>query len=373
MIVQYLHILALVFLLMRINISGSSSIYVYPIPDALLNIPKGKQRKQARYWAGWQDIERVFYENLKYHYNHIATNPELADWYFIPNFVTYRYHYNKNKTESSEYLLHIVNYVTNEFPFFNRSNGIDHFTVWAHDTYGNVIEESYFQQLTLFRKNVVKIANQGDSLIEDFVPSRDICVIPSSYHFNAENRPPWSKRKYLFSFVGTFHTDFKYSNGVRQKLLKMYSKFSTDVIFKEKKSVHRSFELKAFQDSKFCLFIRGWQPWSERLASILLSNCIPVIIADSYVLPFWQVVNWKSIAVRFLEKDVLTHAKLYEILAKFNSTKAIEMESNIITNRENFTYNVPFKSGDAFAISMELLKRKTSAFKVVSNVAFVGN
>jgi len=55
-----------------------------------------------------------------------------------------------------------------------------------------------------------------------------------------------------------------------------------------------------FQQATFCLVIRG-----NRLGQLTLNDClqagsIPVIVADSFILPFSEVLDWKRFVLKLL-------------------------------------------------------------------------
>lgn len=47
------------------------------------------------------------------------------------------------------------------------------------------------------------------------------------------------------------------------------------------------------QEATFCIVLRGARLGQAVLSDILQAGCIPVVIADSYVLPFSEVLDWK--------------------------------------------------------------------------------
>lgn len=47
------------------------------------------------------------------------------------------------------------------------------------------------------------------------------------------------------------------------------------------------------QQAKFCLVIRGARLGQPTLLEALASHCIPVMCADSLVMPFQDVLDWK--------------------------------------------------------------------------------
>uniref|UniRef100_A0A8C4QQR3 Exostosin-2 n=1 Tax=Eptatretus burgeri TaxID=7764 RepID=A0A8C4QQR3_EPTBU len=74
------------------------------------------------------------------------------------------------------------------------------------------------------------------------------------------------------------------------------------------------------QESSFCVVLRCARLGQPALSDALQAGCIPVILADSYILPFSEVLDWKRTAV------VLAEDKLPEIctILKAISQRQIE-------------------------------------------------
>ena len=70
------------------------------------------------------------------------------------------------------------------------------------------------------------------------------------------------------------------------------------------KNCYFCYLLRALKTTKFCLCPRGNKAWSPRLMDAVWFGCIPVVIADHYVLPLGDLVDWESIAVTVAEKQV---------------------------------------------------------------------
>ena len=47
-----------------------------------------------------------------------------------------------------------------------------------------------------------------------------------------------------------------------------------------------------FEESTFCLVIRGTRLGQLVLSDALMSGCIPVVVADMYIMPFEEVIDW---------------------------------------------------------------------------------
>lgn len=50
--------------------------------------------------------------------------------------------------------------------------------------------------------------------------------------------------------------------------------------------------LLILQEATFCLVMRGARLGSPALTDTLMAGCIPIIVADGYILPFSDVIDW---------------------------------------------------------------------------------
>jgi hypothetical protein len=56
--------------------------------------------------------------------------------------------------------------------------------------------------------------------------------------------------------------------------------------------------------SKFCICPKGFEVNSPRIVESILNGCIPVIIADNFVLPFADVLDWNKFSITVAEKSI---------------------------------------------------------------------
>ncbi|XP_028414208.1 exostosin-2-like isoform X2 [Dendronephthya gigantea] len=80
------------------------------------------------------------------------------------------------------------------------------------------------------------------------------------------------------------------------------------------------------QSSTFCMVIRGVRLGQTTLLDILMMGCIPVIIADNYVLPFSEVIDWARAAVIVREDQI---ADVYMILMTYTSDEITDMKKQV--------------------------------------------
>lgn len=77
------------------------------------------------------------------------------------------------------------------------------------------------------------------------------------------------------------------------------------------------------QRAKFCLVIRGARLGQPTLLEALAAGCIPVMCADSLVMPFQDVLDWKRAAVFVSEDDL---GNLMEILTSVSDDRIAELQ-----------------------------------------------
>ena len=58
----------------------------------------------------------------------------------------------------------------------------------------------------------------------------------------------------------------------------------------------------------------GFAPWSARIYEAIHYGCIPVIIADTIILPFDDQLNWKDFSIKISEHDLKKPGMLKETL-----------------------------------------------------------
>ncbi|CAB4015514.1 Exostosin-2 [Paramuricea clavata] len=80
------------------------------------------------------------------------------------------------------------------------------------------------------------------------------------------------------------------------------------------------------QSSTFCLVIRGVRLGQSSLLDALMMGCIPVIIADNYVLPFSEVIDWPRAAVIVREEQI---SNVYEILTSYTPQEITDMVKQV--------------------------------------------
>ncbi|GFN83266.1 exostosin-2 [Plakobranchus ocellatus] len=83
---------------------------------------------------------------------------------------------------------------------------------------------------------------------------------------------------------------------------------------------------EVLQDSTFCLVIRGNRLGQPTFMDVLMAGCIPVVVADGYVMPFSEVLDWTRASVHIIEEHLPI---VYDILKKYSPERIVDMRRQI--------------------------------------------
>uniref|UniRef100_A0A673TZG9 Exostosin-2 n=1 Tax=Suricata suricatta TaxID=37032 RepID=A0A673TZG9_SURSU len=87
---------------------------------------------------------------------------------------------------------------------------------------------------------------------------------------------------------------------------------------------HQVFDYpQVLQEATFCVVLRGARLGQAVLSDVLHAGCVPVVIADSYVLPFSEVLDWKRASVVVPEEKM---SEVYSILQSIPQRQIEEMQ-----------------------------------------------
>ncbi|GFP89678.1 probable glucuronosyltransferase gut1 [Phtheirospermum japonicum] len=134
----------------------------------------------------------------------------------------------------------------------------------------------------------------------------------------------------------------KYSMGIRQKVAeefgsspdkkgKLGKQHADDVVVTPLRAENYHEEIA---NSVFCGVMPG-DGWSGRLEDSILQGCIPVVIQDGIYLPYENVLNYESFAVRIREDEI---PNLIKILRSINETEVEFKLANVKKVWHRFLY-----------------------------------
>lgn len=142
-----------------------------------------------------------------------------------------------------------------------------------------------------------------------------------------------SKRPILAFFAGLMH------GRVRPVLLKYWRKDKEMRIFGR---LPRNMSyIQHMKSSKYCICPMGYEVNSPRIVESIYYECVPVIIADNFVLPLSEVIDWSAFSIVVAEKDI---PKLKEILLDIPMRKYLRLQANVKMVQKHFLWNpIPVK------------------------------
>ncbi|XP_054788486.1 probable glycosyltransferase At5g03795 [Prosopis cineraria] len=236
-----------------------------------------------------------------------------------------------------EYMRNYVDMIAAKYPFWNRANGTDHFVVACHDwapaeTRGRML-------------NCIRALCNAD-LEVGFKIGKDVSL-PETYVISAQNplkniggKPP-SQRPILAFFAGGMH------GYLRPILLKYWENREADMQVSGPLPHVRGNAnyLQLVKSSKYCICARGHEVNSPRVVEAILNECVPVILSDNFVPPFFEVLNWESFVVIVTEKDI---PNLRNILLSISEERYLEMYKRVKQVQEHFLWHAEPVKYDLF-------------------------
>ncbi|XP_028802097.1 probable glycosyltransferase At5g03795 isoform X2 [Neltuma alba] len=233
-----------------------------------------------------------------------------------------------NHNNLKRYLNNYVDMIASKHPFWNRTGGADHFLVACHDWAPGETKEKMAKCIRALCNADVK---------EGFVFGKDVSL-PETYIRNFQNPTRGmggkaaSRKSTLAFFAGNMH------GYVRPILLKYWENKDPDMkIFgRMPKSKGDRNYIQYMKSSKYCICAKGYEVNSPRVVEAILYECVPVIISDNFVPPFFEVLNWESFAVFVMEKDI---PNLKNILLSIPAKRYLQMQMRVKKVQQHFLWH----------------------------------
>ncbi|CAA6666025.1 unnamed protein product [Spirodela intermedia] len=208
-----------------------------------------------------------------------------------------------------EFLQKYVSTIAAKYPFWNRTDGADHFLVSCHDW---ATHETWRAMGTPVRA----LCNADTT--EDFVVGKDVSLPETNVRSvqdpagtSAGGRggigPCWPSSRVRCTATSAprcCSTGGRPRHGDPRHDALGGSTGGGGV----KKAADYAQYMKS---SRFCVCPRGFEVNSPRVVEAIFYECVPVIISDNFVPPFFEVLDWGAFSVIVEEKDV---PRLKEIL-----------------------------------------------------------
>ncbi|XP_047153595.1 probable glycosyltransferase At3g07620 [Vigna umbellata] len=239
-----------------------------------------------------------------------------------------------NQKQMEQYLEKYVELIAGKYRFWNRTDGADHFLVACHDWASQITRQP-------MKGCIRSLCNSNAA--KGFQIGKDT-TLPVTYIHSVMNplrefvgKPP-SERSILAFFAGNMH------GYLRPILLKHWKNKEPDMkIFgpMPRDLEGKKLYMEYMNSSKYCICARGHEVHTPRIIEAIFSECVPVIISDNYVPPFFEVLNWEAFSVFVLEKDI---PSLRNMLLSISEEKYLALHFGVKKVRQHFLWHkVPVK------------------------------
>ncbi|XP_021856392.2 probable glycosyltransferase At5g03795 [Spinacia oleracea] len=300
--------------------------------------------------SGIYASEGWFMKLLEGNRQFVTRNPEKAHLFYLPYSARQLQQAiyvqgSHNLAPLSLFIRDYVNMLSAKYPFWNRTHGADHFLVACHD-WGPYTLKAHEELV----KNSIKAVCNADLSEGIFKFGKDVSLPETTIRMprrplrNIGGGMRVSQRPILAFFAGNMH------GRVRPLLLKhWHNKDESMRIYGPlPRSVSKKMSyIQHMKSSKFCICPMGYEVNSPRIVEAIYYECVPVIIADNFVPPFDDVLDWSAFSVIVAEKDI---AKLKEILEGIPLNRYLKMLQNLKMLQRHFLWNLRPVKYDLFHV-----------------------
>ncbi|KAL2544929.1 Exostosin family protein [Forsythia ovata] len=286
--------------------------------------------------------EGWFMKLVKANKHFITKKPREAHLFYLPFSsraleVTLYVPNSHNRTNMVQCLSNYVDMITTKYRFWNRTGGADHFLVACHDWAPAETKERM--------ANCIRALCNAD-VKEGFKFGKD-ASLPETFVRSAQNPlrelggKPASQRRILAFFAGNMH------GYLRPILLNYWENKDPDMkIFGRIRKVKGQMSyVQYMKSSKYCICAKGFEVNSPRVVEAIFYECVPVIISDNFVPPFFETLNWESFAVFVLEKDI---PNLKNILLSISKNRYLKMQQRVKQVQQHFLWHTRPVKHDIF-------------------------
>ncbi|GLJ31928.1 hypothetical protein SUGI_0642620 [Cryptomeria japonica] len=308
-------------------------IYVYPhkADDNFANIFLPVNFKPSGNYASESYFKKALMQS-----SFITNDPTEADLFFLPfSIARLRHDPRVNVGGIQDFIMAYVFNISQKYPYWNRTNGADHFYVACHSAGRTAMEKAEEVKL-----NAIQVVCSSSYFLSGYVAHKDVSlpqIWPRQGNFNG---PTSLERSTLAFFAGAVNSP------VRAKLIEAWKNDSEISVHFGRLSTPYS---EALLKSKFCLHVKGFEVNTARIGDALYYGCVPIIIANHYDLPFNDVLNWKSFSLVVPTLDI---PLLKDVLHNISIKQYQNLKENALNVRKHFQWHMPPLDYDAFNMVM---------------------
>ncbi|KAF5203163.1 Xylogalacturonan beta-1,3-xylosyltransferase [Thalictrum thalictroides] len=277
----------------------------------------------------------------------IVKDPRKAHLFYMPFSTRMLEHSlyvrnSHNRTNLAVYLRNYTHMISRKYSFWNRTSGADHFFVACHDW-------APYETRHHMERCIKSMCNAD--VTQGFKIGKDVSF-PETYVRSARNPlrdiggEPASNRTILAFFAGSMHGYLRpillshWKN--KDPDMKIFGRMPFGVASKMNYIHH-------MKTSKYCICAKGFEVNSPRVVEAIFYECIPVIISDNFVPPFYDVLNWDAFSVIVAEKDI---PNLKVILQSIPDEKYISMQLAVKKLQQHFVWHSKPVKYDLFHMTL---------------------
>ncbi|XP_050367233.1 probable glycosyltransferase At5g03795 [Argentina anserina] len=291
--------------------------------------------------------EGWFMKLMEGHKRFVVKDPRKAHLFYMPfssrmlEFTLYVRN-SHNRTNLRQHLKEYSETIAAKYPYWNRTGGADHFLVACHDW-------APYETRHHMERCIKALCNAD--VTQGFKIGRDVSL-PETYVRSARNPlrdlggKPASERHVLAFYAGNMH------GYLRPVLLKYWKDKDPDMkIFGPMPPgvASKMNYIEHMKSSKYCLCPKGYEVNSPRVVEAIFYECIPVIISDNFVPPFFEVLNWGSFSLILAEKDI---PNLKDILLSIPEEKYLQMQLAVKKVQKHFLWHPKPLKYDLFHMTL---------------------
>ncbi|MED6220709.1 hypothetical protein PIB30_047468 [Stylosanthes scabra] len=247
-----------------------------------------------------------------------------------------------NRTNLRSFLKDYTDSISAKYPYFNRTGGADHFLVACHD---------WAPYETRHHMEYCIKALCNSDVTQGFKIGRDV-ALPETYIRSVKNpqrdlggKPP-HQRHILAFYAGNMH------GYLRQILLKHWKDKDPDMkIFGPMPHgvASKMSYMQHMKSSKYCICPKGYEVNSPRVVEAIFYECVPVIISDNFVPPFFEVLDWDAFSLILAEKDI---PNLKNILVSVPEEKYVKLQHGVRRVQKHFLWHTKPLKYDLFHMTL---------------------
>eukprot|EP01018_Ginkgo_biloba_P011043 Gb_34769 [translate_table: standard] len=306
-------------------------IYVYPhsTDDAFANVLLPVDFEPSGNYASESYFKKALMQS-----GFVTNDPAEADLFYLPFSIARLRHDSRVDVGGiQDFVKDYIANISQKYPYWNRTDGADHFYVACHSAGRTAMEKA--EQVKL---NAIQVVCSSSYYISSYVTHKD-ASLPQVWPRQA-NSSVSMERSTLAFFAG------ENNSPVRAKLVDVWKNDSEIFVHFGRLSTPYS---EALLQSKFCLHVKGFEVNTARIGDALYYGCVPIIIANHYDLPFNDVLNWRSFSLVVTTLDIpLLKDVLHRITLKQYST----LHKNVLKVKKHFEWHTVPVDYDAFHMVM---------------------